>query len=243
MSEIKTDKLSPRTGAGTVTLGTSGDSYTIPAGVTLTNAGTLTIPSGGTLTVASGGTIDVTSATKTGFPAAGLKFISTTTNNATVSTWDFTDVFTSTYSVYFMTFENIYLDTANQELRLSVGNSDLSSLEGGSFVIWQTYLGTGGTTYRASTSATYCDLCDTANTTIPVSGHCYFASPQDSTIRTTYYGVSRFYRNASSHRIGQFMFYGDDAESHVSFRFSASSGNLGSASNVARVTLYGLSES
>jgi len=42
MSEIKTDKLSPRTGAGTVTLGTSGDSYTIPAGVTLTNAGTLT---------------------------------------------------------------------------------------------------------------------------------------------------------------------------------------------------------
>ena len=42
MSEIKTDKLSPRTGAGTVTLGTSGDSYTIPTGVTLTNAGTLT---------------------------------------------------------------------------------------------------------------------------------------------------------------------------------------------------------
>jgi hypothetical protein len=48
MSEIKTDKLSPRTGAGTVTLGTSGDSYTIPAGVTLTNAGTLT--NTGTLT-------------------------------------------------------------------------------------------------------------------------------------------------------------------------------------------------
>jgi hypothetical protein len=66
MSEIKTDKLSPRTGAGTVTLGTSGDSYTIPAGVTLTNAGTLTIPSGGTLTVASGGTI-TNSGTATGF--------------------------------------------------------------------------------------------------------------------------------------------------------------------------------
>jgi len=55
MSEIKTDKLSPRTGAGTVTLGTSGDSYTIPAGVTLTNAGTLT--NSGTATGFGGGKV------------------------------------------------------------------------------------------------------------------------------------------------------------------------------------------
>jgi hypothetical protein len=39
MSEVKTDKLSPRTGSGTVTLGTSGDTFTIPSGVTLTNNG------------------------------------------------------------------------------------------------------------------------------------------------------------------------------------------------------------
>jgi hypothetical protein len=233
MSEIKVDTISERTAANGVAVD----------GVTIKDSG-LTIPSGGTLTVASGGTIDVTSATKTGFPAAGLKFISTTTNNAAVSTWDFTDVFTSTYSVYFMTFENIYLDTANQELRLSVGNSDLSSLENGGYCVWETILAAGnGTTYRASGSATYCDLTDTGNTTIPVSGHCYFASPQDSTIRTTYYGISRWYRNTLNHRMGQFMFYGEDSESHVSFRFSTSSGNLGSASNVARVTLYGLSES
>ena len=203
---------------------------------------TLTLPP--TVPSVSGQALTATTAGVASWATVGgLKFISTTTNNAAVSTWDFTDVFTSTYSVYFMTFENIYLDTANQELRLSVGNSDLSSLENGAFVIWETYLGSGGTTYRASTGATYCDLCDTANTTIPVSGHCYFASPQDSTIRTTYYGVSRWYRNSNEHRMGEYMFYGDDAESHVSFRFSTSSGNLGSASNVARVTLYGLSES
>lgn len=40
MSEVKTDKLSPRTGSGTVTLGTSGDTFSIPSGVTISNSGT-----------------------------------------------------------------------------------------------------------------------------------------------------------------------------------------------------------
>jgi hypothetical protein len=40
MSEIKVDQLSPRTASGTITLGSSGDSLTIPSGVTLTNNGT-----------------------------------------------------------------------------------------------------------------------------------------------------------------------------------------------------------
>ncbi|MDP6585133.1 MAG: hypothetical protein QF535_10775, partial [Anaerolineales bacterium] len=216
-------------------LGDSGDTFTVPSGAEID------IASGATLDV--NGTIDVTGATTTGFPQGGLQLITSATNNSEVANWDFTDVFTSTYSVYFMTFENIYLASANQELRLSVGNSDLSSLENGAFVVWETYLGSAGTTYRQSSNATYCDLCDTAGTTIPISGHCYFSSPQDSTIRTTFYGTSRFYRYSQQHRMGEFMFYGDDAESHVSFRFSTSTGNLGSASNVARVTLYGLAES
>jgi hypothetical protein len=42
MSQLKTDKLSPRTGSGTVTLGTSGDTFSIPSGVTLANSGTAT---------------------------------------------------------------------------------------------------------------------------------------------------------------------------------------------------------
>ena len=40
MSEIKVNKISPRTNCGTVTLGDSGDTITIPAGATITNAGT-----------------------------------------------------------------------------------------------------------------------------------------------------------------------------------------------------------
>ena len=40
MSEIKVNKISPRTDCGTTTLGDSGDTISIPAGVTITNAGT-----------------------------------------------------------------------------------------------------------------------------------------------------------------------------------------------------------
>ena len=40
MSEIKVNKLSPRTNCGTVQLGDSGDTITIPAGATITNSGT-----------------------------------------------------------------------------------------------------------------------------------------------------------------------------------------------------------
>ena len=40
MSEIKTNKISPIGASGTITLGDSGDTFTVPAGVTLTNNGT-----------------------------------------------------------------------------------------------------------------------------------------------------------------------------------------------------------
>ena len=40
MSEIKVNKISPRTNCGSVTLGDSGDTFTIPSGVTITNNGT-----------------------------------------------------------------------------------------------------------------------------------------------------------------------------------------------------------
>ena len=42
MSEIKVNKISPRTACGTVQLGDSGDTITIPAGATITNSGTQT---------------------------------------------------------------------------------------------------------------------------------------------------------------------------------------------------------
>ena len=42
MSEIKVNKISPRTACGTTTLGDSGDTFTIPAGATISNLGTAT---------------------------------------------------------------------------------------------------------------------------------------------------------------------------------------------------------
>jgi hypothetical protein len=42
MSEIKVNKLTPRTNCGTVTLGDSGDTFTIPSGATISNLGTAT---------------------------------------------------------------------------------------------------------------------------------------------------------------------------------------------------------
>ena len=42
MSEVKVNKISPRTACGTVTLGDSGDTFTVPSGVTITNNGTQT---------------------------------------------------------------------------------------------------------------------------------------------------------------------------------------------------------
>ena len=38
MSEIKVNKISPRTNCGTTTLGDSGDTFTIPAGVSIESA-------------------------------------------------------------------------------------------------------------------------------------------------------------------------------------------------------------
>jgi len=42
MSEVKVNKISPRTACGTVTLGDSGDTFTVPSGVTISNSGTAT---------------------------------------------------------------------------------------------------------------------------------------------------------------------------------------------------------
>ena len=40
MSEVKVNKISPRAACGTVTLGDSGDTFTIPSGATINNQGT-----------------------------------------------------------------------------------------------------------------------------------------------------------------------------------------------------------
>ena len=81
MSEIKVNKISPRTNCGTVTLGDSGDTFTIPAGATITNNGTQT-------GFGRTGTVDWQTTIKTGdFTATSGEgyFINTTSGEVTMT--------------------------------------------------------------------------------------------------------------------------------------------------------------
>jgi len=78
MSEVKVNKISPRTTCGTTTLGDSGDTFNIPAGVTISNNGTAT-GFGGTGVVSwdtTPKTVDFTAVTGTGY------FVDTATTGA-----------------------------------------------------------------------------------------------------------------------------------------------------------------
>jgi len=102
MSEIKVNKISPRTACGTVTVGDSGDSVSVSAGVPVTvsgdlksnalkatDGGSIISQSGTTITLgASGDTINLASgATQTGFGKSGAVDWQTT-----IKTGDFTAV-------------------------------------------------------------------------------------------------------------------------------------------------------
>ena len=81
MSEVKVNKISPRTACGTVQLGDSGDTITIPAGATITNSGTQT-------GFGRTGTVNWQTAIKTsGFTAANGEgyFIDTNSGGFTVN--------------------------------------------------------------------------------------------------------------------------------------------------------------
>ena len=81
MSEVKVNKISPRTACGTVTLGDSGDTFTIPSGATITNNGTQT-------GFGRTGTVDWDTTPKTGTVTAATGsgyFVDTTSGGITVN--------------------------------------------------------------------------------------------------------------------------------------------------------------
>jgi len=82
MSEVKVNKISPRTNCGTVTLGDSGDSFVIPAGATITNNGTQTgFGRTGTVDWQTG---DIKTSTFTASDGEGY-FVNTTSGSVTVN--------------------------------------------------------------------------------------------------------------------------------------------------------------
>jgi len=109
-SEIKADKWSPASGTS-ATIGDSGDTYTIPSGVTLANSGTVTgLPassiSSGTIATARLGSGTASSSTvlfgdqtyKTA-PSGGLTLVSSGTGSS-VTQVNFDSVFTNAYKAY-----------------------------------------------------------------------------------------------------------------------------------------------
>tara|TARA_Y100001938_G_C8054126_1_gene413503 strand:+ start:195 stop:1010 length:816 start_codon:yes stop_codon:yes gene_type:complete len=125
MSEIKVNKVSPRTGTD-VTLGDSGDTFTIPNGATLTTtSATVNLPatttvttelktnkispasgtaftlgdSGDTFTIPAGATI-TNSGTATGFGSSDFVLLSSSDISSSTALVEFDGLFSSTYKNY-----------------------------------------------------------------------------------------------------------------------------------------------
>ena len=220
MSTINVNAIDKESGS-TLTLGTSGTTVDIPSGATL----------------------DATGATITGFPEGGLQLITSATNNSSVANWDFTDCFSATYSNYLVTINGM-ICPVNQELRVSIGTSDLSSLQSFNYVMWQTNM-SGSTTYRATsgTTVTYVDLNNTSSASEPTDVQMVIHNPFSSSLDTKITGQSTYYANNSTYSHGLIGAMTHPAASGASMRFSSGSGNIGSSSYTARVSIYGLAES
>ena len=144
MAQVRTEKISPATGTA-VTVGDSGDTFTVPTGVTLTNSGAMTLPasitattevktnkispgsgtamtwgdSGDTFTVPAGVTM-TNNGSATGFGNVGLLGTQTASNSAAL---EFTSI-SASYKVlkFAWAFMNPEPDAVNFEFQYSIDN-------------------------------------------------------------------------------------------------------------------------
>jgi len=100
MSHVKTDKLSARTASGTITLGESGETLTIPSGVVLTNNGTAS---------GFGKVLQVVSTTKTDVFSASPASLPTTVDVTGLSV----NITPSSTSNKVLVFYNVYTSCAS----------------------------------------------------------------------------------------------------------------------------------
>ena len=132
MSEIKVNKVSPRTNSGTVQLGDSGDTITIPAGATLANNGTAT----GFAAIAWQSTI-VTGATLTAVANQGY-WIDTSSNACTVTLPTSSSVGDQLYFVDFARrfgTNNLTLDQGSQKFQGNTTPNPVYSTDGQAIAI------------------------------------------------------------------------------------------------------------
>jgi hypothetical protein len=144
-SELKVDKVSPATGTST-TLGDSGDTFTVPSGVTLdTSSSTLTLPSSAitgqtektSLADADKFLISDSAASgalkyvqKSNLPSGTLVKISEANVTSNVGSYFFSNVFSSTYDSYFLDLRKLrFSSDAQLQMRL-LSNSTTGEFSG-----------------------------------------------------------------------------------------------------------------
>jgi len=170
-SELKVDKVSPATGTST-TLGDSGDTFTVPSGVTLdTSSSTLTLPSSAitgqtektSLADADKFLISDSAASgalkyvqKSNLPSGGLTLLSTVNVTSTVNSISMNSVFTTEYDNYFFVFSDVTGGIDNQPIYLRFKDTSDGALTASvyDYVNWGS--NTSGSTvadYSANTSA------------------------------------------------------------------------------------------
>jgi len=177
----------------------------------------------------------------------GLKLITSQTNNSAVAAWNFGDVFSATYDVYFVAISHLTNATSSQETRLKIGVSNLSSVE--SFGWSLTEFNANASIYSTnSASATYIALNHTTGSGEPGSASFWIYNPFSSALMTSVVGQSIYYHTGvggNSWGAARFGGMATSAASSPSMQLGASSGNIGSATTgiVARVSIYGLAES
>ena len=176
MSEIKVNKISPRSGTD-VTLGDSGDTFTLPTGVTLdTSNSTVTLPDGSvTNAKISDSTIELAKLSATGtkdattflrgdntFVAVSSDFVKLASGSFSSNTLSFDGYFTSDYSHYKIILTDVIPSVSNGNIgmRIRQSNADVTTSDyqnvGQHGAIQIGVTGTNGTSIAENTN--YFDL-------------------------------------------------------------------------------------
>tara|TARA_R100000963_G_scaffold28814_1_gene19862 strand:- start:196 stop:963 length:768 start_codon:yes stop_codon:yes gene_type:complete len=253
-SEVKTNKISPATST-TINVGDSGDTLALATdavtgfqvgsdaqGDVLYHDGTdytrLAAGTSGHFLKTQGTSANPVWAADN---AGSLVWIAGAANNAAVSSIDFTDVFSATYSTYMVVFSMIKCDTTSESVFMSVGPSDLSSIRTGNYSYYF-YSSTDGNTNAGNTSdANGFRVSGGGAATEGMSGVVYIYQPFSSADRTAFTATC----NGRKLNWGFNIVGGQEisATSNESLRIKAGAGNIGSSSYNARIDIYGLKNS